>query len=35
MVIFIPKGDNDDNTRETKYYDGIYNYLKAIGIDEI
>ncbi len=35
MVIFIPKGDNVDNTRATKYYDGIYNYLKAIGIDEI
>ena len=35
MVIFIPKGDDNDNTRATKYYDGIYNYLKSIGIVEI
>ncbi|MDU5913517.1 MAG: DUF2075 domain-containing protein [Anaerococcus vaginalis] len=35
MVIFIPKGCEDDITRQPKFYDGTYNYLKKIGIDEI
>jgi len=35
MVIFVPKGNDNDNTRLAKYYDGIYKYLKSIGIDEI
>jgi len=35
MVIFIPKGNDADNTRATKYYEGIYNYLKSVGIVEI
>lgn len=32
MVIFIPDGDNSDNTRKKEYYDGTFNYLKNIGI---
>lgn len=32
MVIFIPDGDNSDNTRKKEYYDGTFNYLKDIGI---
>ena len=32
MVIFIPEGDNSDNTRKEEYYDGTFNYLKDIGI---
>ncbi len=35
FVIFIPKGDNLDQTRLCKYYDGLWNYLKEIGIEEI
>ena len=35
MVIFIPKGNDNDNTRVTKYYEGVYNYLKSVGIAEI
>ena len=32
VVIFIPDGDNSDNTRKKEYYDGTFNYLKEIGI---
>ncbi|WP_348524034.1 DNA/RNA helicase domain-containing protein [Peptoniphilus lacrimalis] len=35
MVIFIPKGCNEDITRQPKFYDGTYNYLKKLGIEEI
>ncbi len=35
MVIFIPKGSNEDHTRPKIYYDGIYNVFKNIGIEEL
>lgn len=35
MIIFIPKGSDEDITRKTDFYDGTYNYLKNIGIEEI
>jgi hypothetical protein len=35
MVICIPEGDMIDHTRNKKYYDGTYQYLKSIGIKEI
>lgn len=35
MAIFIPKGNNEDQTRLTKYYDGIYKYLKLVGVAEL
>lgn len=35
FVIFIPNGDKNDKTMLPDYYEGIYNYLKEIGIDEI
>ena len=38
MVIVVPNGDNSvppDETRKPEWYDGIYNYLKAIGLKEI
>lgn len=35
MVIFIPKGNDNDNTRSTTYYKGIYNYLKSVGVAEL
>jgi len=35
MAIFVPYGSNDDLTREPEWYDGTYNYLAEIGIEEI
>lgn len=38
MIICIPEGDHSvppDETRKPEWYDGIYNYLKQIGIKEI
>ena len=38
MVIVVPNGDHGvppDETRKPEWYDGIYNYLKDIGIKEI
>lgn len=38
MVIVVPNGDYGvppDETRKPEWYDGIYNYLKGIGIQEI
>ena len=35
MVIYIPEGDADDQTRPPSYYDGTYNYLLESGIDEL
>ena len=39
MVIFVPEGDDEDNsaddTRKPEFYDGTYEYLKSIGIKEL
>lgn len=35
MVIFVPAGSHEDQTRKCEWYDGIYGYLKEIGILEI
>lgn len=38
MVIVVPNGNHGvppDETRKPEWYDGIYNYLKEIGIKEI
>lgn len=38
MIIVVPEGDNGnppDETRKPEWYDGIYNYLKGIGIPEV
>ena len=35
MVIFVPEGDDEDKTRLREYYDGTYEYLKSIGIEEL
>lgn len=32
MVIFIPKGSSDDQTRKPEWYDGIFAYLQSVGI---
>lgn len=35
MVIFVPPGDEHDPTRNKKFYDPTFNYLKKIGFVEI
>ena len=37
MIIFVPKGVDPeiDKTRDFAYYDGIYSYLLACGIEEL
>lgn len=35
LVIFVPEGDPDDETRRPEYYDGTYEYLKSLGLREI
>lgn len=35
MILFIPRGSESDQTRRCDFYDGIYYYLKRLGIDEI
>lgn len=33
MVIFVPQGNNSDETRQQKWYDGVYEYLRSLGIE--
>lgn len=35
MVIWITEGSESDNTRQKEFYDGTYQYLKSIGINEL
>lgn len=38
MIIVVPEGDHSvppDTTRNPAWYDGVYNYLKRIGLPEI
>ncbi|MBN8566332.1 MAG: DUF2075 domain-containing protein [Flavobacteriales bacterium] len=35
MIIYIPKGNNEDFTRPEFIYDGTFNFFKSIGIEEI
>lgn len=38
MIIYVPEGDLSvppDQSRNPKYYDGTYEYLKSLGIVEI
>jgi len=35
MVIVVPKGDEKDHTRKSKYYDPTFNYLQILGIKTI
>jgi len=35
MIIFVPKGDIQDNTRPPEFYDETYKFLKNCGIVEI
>ena len=35
MIICVPEGNSEDHTRLPEFYDGTYQYLKSIGLDEI
>ena len=35
FIIFVPKGDDSDNTRLCKYYDELWKYLNDINIQSI
>lgn len=35
FIIFVPEGDKNDKTILPEYYNGVYNYLKEIGIEEV
>ena len=35
LVIFIPEGDQLDATRNPEFYQGVYTYLREIGIPEV
>lgn len=35
MAIFIPAGSEEDQTRNPAYYNGIFEYLKEIGLKEL
>ena len=35
MVICVPEGNINDQTRLPQFYDGTYNYLKSIGLESL
>ncbi len=35
LVIVVPEGDEEDPTRDPRYYDPIYCYFKEVGVREI
>lgn len=35
LIIFVPKGDENDITMKPEFYDGTYEYLKELGLEEI
>jgi len=35
MIICVPEGNPDDATRLPEFYDGTYQYLKSMGLEEI
>lgn len=35
MIIMVPQGEESDKTRDPQKYDGIYKYLKEIGLKEV
>jgi hypothetical protein len=34
MVIFVPLGARRDKTRNPGFYEGVYEYLSSMGLDE-
>ena len=35
MIVVVPEGDPRDHTRDPKFYDGTYHYLRNLGINEL
>ena len=35
MVIFVPPGAKRDKTRSPGFYEGIFDYLTAMGVAEV
>lgn len=35
FVIFVPHGDDTDTTRQCRFYDELWKYLKNVGIEEL
>ena len=35
FVIFVPRGNDSDITRQCRFYDELWEYLKGIGIEEL
>lgn len=35
MIIFVPEGDEQDQTRQPQFYEGIFDYLISVGIPEL
>ena len=35
VVVYIPQGDVDDETRLIQFYDGTFEYFRSIGVEEI
>ena len=35
FVIFVPKGDDSDQTRPSSFYDETFMYLKQCGLKEV
>ena len=35
MVIVVPEGDDKDATRNAKFYDPTFEYLRSVGLAEI
>ena len=32
MVLFVPAGDEEDPTRDPRYYDSTFEYLRGVGL---
>jgi hypothetical protein len=32
MVIFVPLGSERDATRKPEFYDGVFDYLRGVGV---
>ena len=35
MIICVPEGKREDHTRQPEFYDGTYEYLKSLGLEEL
>ncbi len=35
MIVVVPEGSTEDHTRDPKFYDGTFNYLKSIGFPSV